>query len=83
MNNTITAIYENGILRPLTPLNLSEHVQVHITIQPLENELSTSKSPKPTMAKLWADLDKINILEPDIELPARKDRPTPFLGDDE
>ncbi len=81
MNNPITAIYENGILRPLTPLNLPEHIQVHISIQPLEKELSTSNNPKPTMAELWSDLDKINALEPDIELPIRKDRPNPILGD--
>ena len=32
MNSTIIAIYENGVLRPLTPLALPEHarVQVHV-----------------------------------------------------
>ena len=30
MNNPVTAIYENGILRPLAPLNLPEHVQVSV-----------------------------------------------------
>jgi predicted DNA-binding antitoxin AbrB/MazE fold protein len=81
MNNPVTAIYENGILRPMAPLNLPEHVQVQITIQPLDNpkEPSVSNSPKPTMAELWAELDKINMLEPDIELPIRKDRPNPIL----
>ena len=83
MNNQLTAIYENGILRPLAPLNLPEHIQVRITIQPLKKELSTSNNPKPTMAELWSDLDKINVLEPDIELPIRKDRPNPILGDTE
>ncbi len=79
--NPVTAIYENGILRPLAPLNLPEHVQVRITIQPLDKPkvLSVSNSPKPTMAELWSDLDKINALEPDIELPIRKDRPNPIL----
>jgi len=82
MNNPVTAIYENGILRPLAPLNLPEHVQVQITIQPLDNpkEPSVSNSPKPTMAELWSDLDKINMLEPDIELPIRKDRPNPIFS---
>ena len=53
--NPVTAIYENGILRPLAPLNLPEHVQVRITIQPLDKpkEPSVSNSPKPTMAELW------------------------------
>ncbi len=31
--NTITAIYENGLLRPLTPLTLPEHSRVQIQIQ--------------------------------------------------
>ena len=37
MNGTITAIYENGVLRPLTPISLPEHTQVEIQIlkQPL------------------------------------------------
>jgi predicted DNA-binding antitoxin AbrB/MazE fold protein len=32
MNSTVMAIYENGVLRPLTPLALPEHarVQVHV-----------------------------------------------------
>jgi len=28
MNNPITAIYENGIFRPITPLDLPDQVQV-------------------------------------------------------
>jgi predicted DNA-binding antitoxin AbrB/MazE fold protein len=82
MNNPVTAIYENGILRPLAPLNLPEHVQVRITIQPLDKPkvLSVSNSPKPTMAELLAELREINKLEPEeIELPPRKDRPNPIL----
>ena len=79
MNNPVTAMYENGILRPIAPLNLPEHIQVRITIQPFDKPkvLSVSSNPKPTMAELWSDLDKIN--EPDIELPTRKDRPNPIL----
>ena len=32
MNGIITAIYENGVLRPLTPLALPEHAQVELQI---------------------------------------------------
>lgn len=32
MNGTITAIYENGVLRPLTPLSLPEHTRVELQI---------------------------------------------------
>jgi predicted DNA-binding antitoxin AbrB/MazE fold protein len=71
MNNPVTAIYENGILRPLAPLNLPEHVQVRITIQPLDKPkvLSVLNNPKPTMAELLAELREINKLErEEIEL---------------
>lgn len=33
MNQTTTAIYENGLLRPLVPLDLPEHSEVEITIR--------------------------------------------------
>ena len=34
MNQSVKAIYENGVLRPLKPLQgISEHAQVHLTIQ--------------------------------------------------
>lgn len=77
MNNPVTAIYENGILRPLVPLNLPEHLQVRITIQPLEQpKVLSVSSPKPTMAELLAELREINKLEPEeIELPPRQDHP--------
>lgn len=29
----VKAIYENGVLRPLTPLNLPERTEVHVTIE--------------------------------------------------
>lgn len=32
MKQTTTAIYENGLLRPVTPLDLPEHSEVEITI---------------------------------------------------
>jgi predicted DNA-binding antitoxin AbrB/MazE fold protein len=32
MTETITAIYEKGVLRPLEPLNLREKQRVHIQI---------------------------------------------------
>ena len=78
MNDSVNAIYENGILRPLVPLNLPEHIQVQITIQQFDKP-KILDSPKLTMAQLWSDLDKINLLEPDFELPTRKDRPNPIL----
>jgi predicted DNA-binding antitoxin AbrB/MazE fold protein len=35
MNETIAAIYENGVLRPLAPLALPEHTEVQISIKTL------------------------------------------------
>ena len=33
---TITATFEDGVLKPTQPLNLPDHSQVRITIEPLE-----------------------------------------------
>jgi predicted DNA-binding antitoxin AbrB/MazE fold protein len=33
MDRTITAVYENGILRPLTPLNLPNQTRVRLQIE--------------------------------------------------
>ncbi len=34
MSHVITAIYEHGVLHPLTPLNLQEHQKVNVQIIP-------------------------------------------------
>ena len=39
MNQTTTAIYENGLLRPLVSLDLPEHSEVEITVHIGENSL--------------------------------------------
>jgi predicted DNA-binding antitoxin AbrB/MazE fold protein len=36
MNEILTAIYENGILRPLRPLNLQEQQRVRVQVWPEE-----------------------------------------------
>ena len=33
VTQTIRAIYENGLLRPLEPLRLEEHVEVQLTVE--------------------------------------------------
>jgi predicted DNA-binding antitoxin AbrB/MazE fold protein len=45
MNETITAIYENGGLRPITPLALPEHTKVQLWIQspPLGDQAETHR----------------------------------------
>jgi predicted DNA-binding antitoxin AbrB/MazE fold protein len=34
---TITATFENGVLKPMQPLDLPDHAQVRLTIEPLVN----------------------------------------------
>lgn len=36
MSETVTAVYENGMLRPLTPLSLPERARVRLRIEPGE-----------------------------------------------
>ena len=44
MNYTTTAIYENGLLRPIIPLDLPEHSEVEITIQINDDSLRSKVS---------------------------------------
>ena len=39
MNQTTTAIYENGLLRPIVALDLPEHSEVEIAVHISENSL--------------------------------------------
>jgi predicted DNA-binding antitoxin AbrB/MazE fold protein len=39
MDQTTTAIYENGVLRPTVPLDLPEHSEVEITIHSNDDSL--------------------------------------------
>ncbi len=39
MNYTTTAIFENGLLRPIIPLDLPENSEVEITVQINDNSL--------------------------------------------
>lgn len=38
MIQKITAVYEDGRLRPLGPLNLREHQEVMVTVMPVEED---------------------------------------------
>ena len=37
MTETVTAVYEHGVLRPLTPLHLPEHSQVEIEVRTIHS----------------------------------------------
>ena len=46
MRQTIDAVYENGVLRPLAPLNLPDHEQVSVIVESRVDES-------------WIDLDAL------------------------
>ncbi len=48
MSQRVTAIYENGVLRPLTQLNLPEHTQVEFEI---DVEAATTSDPRAAHAQ--------------------------------
>ncbi len=50
MSHKITAIYENGLLCPLTPLDLPEHSAVEIDVQQVVTA-PTAKDPHATRAR--------------------------------
>ncbi len=39
MSTRVEAIYEDGVLRPVTRLGLMEHERVTITVEPLDDDL--------------------------------------------
>lgn len=56
MSQVITAIYEHGVLQPLTPLNLQEHQRVHVQIVP--------EQPQETIEQILQWLSSIGRLSP-------------------
>lgn len=42
MNFSIDATYENGVLKPSTPLPLQEHAKVRVTVQDLAEDRKTT-----------------------------------------
>lgn len=43
MTQTITATFEGGVLKPDQPLDLPEHAEVRLTIEPLVNGLTVDE----------------------------------------
>lgn len=44
MTSTTEAIYENGLLRPLSPLSLPEHARVRVAVDDLSDETSEDRA---------------------------------------
>jgi predicted DNA-binding antitoxin AbrB/MazE fold protein len=55
MTTTVEAIYENGVLRPLTPLSLPEGQRVHVLVAP--EEVAEPQDP----ALLLADIASLPV----------------------
>src|ERR1700688_3447133 len=47
MMQTITATFENGVLKPAQPLDLPERAQVRLTIEPLVDGKTVEERPAP------------------------------------
>jgi len=66
MAEQVTAIYEDGVLKPLVPLNLAEHQRVRITVStdfPETNQLADKQ--RAAMEQLDAELAGIPDHSPD------------------
>lgn len=54
MNQTVKAIYEHGVLRPLTPLVLPERAEVQITVEAASEHLDADAHRQQVDAALLA-----------------------------
>jgi predicted DNA-binding antitoxin AbrB/MazE fold protein len=59
MTMMITAVYENGVLRPLHPLNIPENKTVTIAVDPINNHEQRSRSSTVWSRNLSAHADKV------------------------
>lgn len=47
MTQTVAAIFEGGVLRPLHPLNLDEHEQVEVTVRQVPHATNVAPTDDP------------------------------------
>ena len=71
MSVAIRAVYENGVLRPTTPLALAEGSTVDVTIAPVpitaESEAHRRIRVATTLEAMWAAAAEANRLDPEPE----------------
>ena len=55
MTIKLEAIYENGLLRPLSPLPLAEHTRVRLVVDALSDDACAEwlEQSQRTLAKVW------------------------------
>jgi predicted DNA-binding antitoxin AbrB/MazE fold protein len=70
MSHKITAIYENGVLRPLTPLNLPDHTTVEIDVKQMAI-VSTTKDMHSSRARQA-------LIAAGVSIPKTKYQPNDF-----
>jgi len=66
VSKQLEAAYENGVLRPLEPLNLDEHQRVTVTVADVSDDPLRAHLDLEYMARLKeevADLDRIPTLD--------------------
>ena len=58
MTRQIEAVYENGVLRPVEPLDLEPHTRVRVTIETRSSVLSdTGRAPRGSLSELFGSVD--------------------------
>ena len=61
MTRLIAATYENGVFRPLEPVDLPEHSPAQVQVETAGNGQATAPGKKPPMT--WADMQKYRTLD--------------------
>ncbi len=55
MSQTILAIYDSGVFRPLQPVELAQGTQVELQVSQSSNERSSDEQVRQAEAKSWSD----------------------------
>jgi predicted DNA-binding antitoxin AbrB/MazE fold protein len=74
--NSITAIYENGVFRPVWPVDLPENTQVEVILRPT-GPIDAVQRARDMIAQGAAELDRDETVDADevlAEIAARRDR---------
>jgi len=64
MREQVEAIYQNGILRPLTPLSLPENTRVEVTVQSIPSNGNLQRQHQAVRQALVTAGLSLSILEP-------------------
>jgi len=67
MVTTVEAIYENGVLKPLTPTNLKERQRYKLTLEETEDQQAARSltQPHPVLGRIVFNEDPVSPLDPE------------------